>query len=134
MAAQSKAGRAGKVTLAGTTIPITKWSFKWDKGLTDTTDSSNYDATTGQTYQAQLPTIIRGDGALDFHWDAATTPTSLIAKFKADPTVAVVLMYDNSTNAFGFNADLSEVEITLEVAGLVDGSANFKTNGVITSY
>jgi hypothetical protein len=129
-----RSGRAGQLSIAGTFVNIKKWTFKWDKGLQDSTDSGNYDATDQETYGAQLPTVIRGEGSLEFFWDSATTPTSLISKFKADPTVLIELWYDRSNKAFSMQADFSDVEIDLEIAGIIQGTANFKNNGKITSF
>jgi hypothetical protein len=134
MATSFRTGRFGGMTLAGNTIPITKWSHKLDKSLQDTTSTSSYDATTQQTWQEQLPGILRGDGSIDFNWDANSTSSYIINKLKADPQVAIVLQIDKSTNYASFNADLSDVNLDMPVDGVIKGTASYKTNGPVTYY
>jgi hypothetical protein len=132
MATSFRTGRFGKMTIAGTAIPVTKWSFKLDKSLQETTSTSSYDAGTTQTWQEQLPGVLKGEGSIDFNWDANSTSSAIIAKLKLDAAVAIVLQVDQSTTYASFNADLSDVDMNLEVDGKVSGTANFKSNGVVT--
>jgi hypothetical protein len=130
--ASFRTGRFGKATVTGVAIPLTQWSCKWDKSLQDTTSTSSYDGTTQQTWQEQLPGILRGEGSIQAHWDASSTPSSITNRIKLDPTVALVFSVDQTTVYASGNADLSDVEVTLNVDGTVDMTANFKTNGVWT--
>lgn len=132
MSTQFKSGSQGKMTLAGNPIPITKWRFKLDKSLQDTTSTSSYDATTQATWQEQVSGVRRGDGSIEFNFDANSTSANIIAKLKQDAVVALVLNTDQGTLYASFNADLSDTETTLEVDGKVTGSANFKSNGPVT--
>lgn len=131
MATSFRAGAKGKMTIDGTAIGVTKWTFKLDRSLQDTTSTSSYDSPTANTWQEQLPGVVRGEGSIDFNFDANSTSSVIIAKLKLDPVVAIVLSVDQTTVYATFNANISDVEMTLEVDGKVSGSANFKSSGVV---
>lgn len=136
MAAGSKTGRAGYVTVNSVVIPITKWNVKGTKALADSTDSSNWDTVSNELYQAQLPGVLALEGTIEGYWDSATTGTGIIAKLKADATLPITLQYDRSTNAFSGNFDLADVDVSVTVPGstMISFTANFKSNGVFTTY
>lgn len=130
----SKTGRAGGFTLAGVTIPFTKWSATNTKELADSTDSGDYDAGSGQIFKSQKPGVISQEVTVEFNYDSATTSSAIMAKIKNDSTLAAVLKYDASTTYCTASYDLSEVEMNLEVPGatMITGSAKLMSNGVIT--
>lgn len=130
----SKTGRAGGFTLAGVTIPFTKWSATNTKELADSTDSGDYDAGSGQIFKSQKPGVISQEVTVEFNYDSATTSSAIMAKIKNDSLLTAVLKYDASTTYCTASYDLSEVEMNLEVPGatMITGSAKLMSNGVIT--
>ncbi len=136
MAAGSKTGRAGYVTVNSVAIPITKWTVKATKELADSTDSSNWDTTSSELYKSQLPGVLAIEGTLEGFLDSATTGTGLISKLKTDTPLPITFQYDRATNAFSGNFDLSDVNVNVQVPGasMITFTANFKSNGVFTTY
>jgi hypothetical protein len=136
MAAGSKTGRAGYVTVNSVVIPITKWTVKGQKELADATDSSLWDTSSAELYKAQAPGALSLEGSLEGYWDSNTTGTGIIAKLKADNPLPITFQYDRSTNAFSGNFDLSDVNVTVQVPGatMINFTANFKSNGVFTTF
>lgn len=131
---QSKTGRAGNITIAGTVIPITKWTATTTKELADSTDSNNYDNASGQLWKAQVPGAISQEVSIEFNYDLATTSTNVTNRIKNDSTIAVVLKIDAATTYCSGSYDMSEVETNLEVPGatMVTGSAKLMSNGIVT--
>lgn len=134
MAAGSLTGRAGSMTLAGATIPITKWTAKITKALVDATDSDPTYFSGGQLYASNLPGTLGCDGTIEGYWDANSTNTNLFSFFANDSPRALVLKYNTTTTAISGNFDLSDIEISLEVPGasMTKFTANFKSHGVFT--
>ncbi|MHC5542405.1 hypothetical protein ACYOEI_29635 [Singulisphaera rosea] len=132
-ATQSKTGKAGSITIAGTVIPITSWSSKLAVDFADSTDSGNYDPGTGTLPKSQLPGAFQLEISIEAFWDAATTSSGVVAKAKAPGggPYAVVLKLDASTTYCSGNFDLSDVDVKLTVPGasMVTLTCNGKSNG-----
>lgn len=134
MAQDSKTGKAGQISVYGAQLTITKWTAKTKKEMAKSTDSSNYDVPSGQLFAAQLPGEHSIEVSVEGHWSAANTPANLTSKLQQDATGQVVLMYDRSTTYASFKADISDVEITVEIPGAktIDFSATLMSNDKIT--
>lgn len=134
-ATQSKTGRSGNVTVGGNVLNITGWTAKPRKEFADSTDSGDYDATTGQTWTSQAPGVTGLDGTIKGNWDfGGSTDTNLIQIFKSDGPYAVVLKLTASVSFASFNADITDVDVEVSVPGstMISFTANFKSNGIIT--
>lgn len=129
-----KAGSSGTMTLAGTSIGITEWTFKSIDELADSTDSTNYDAVSGRTYRAQVHGNVGAEGSIKGNFDFNATSAAVIQKLKAGAAIAAVFSLDRTTTYASCNVDLSDIEVGVTVPGAktIEYSANWKSNGVIT--
>jgi hypothetical protein len=127
----TRSGRSGSITVNSVNIPITKWTAKLSKELADSTDSSNYDVASGQTYKAQVPGVISIEATVEGNFDSAAS-TGVINKLKSDPMLPVVLKLDATTTFCSGSFDLSDAEVSVEVPGatMVSFTATVKSNGV----
>lgn len=134
MASDNITGKAGNVSVAGVAIKITKWGAKSKKEMAKRTDSGDYVPATKQLWTAQLPGEQNLEGTIEGHWNRTQTPSGIIAKLTSDDVLPVVLKLDESTNYASFAADLSEVEVTVDVPGaeMIDFTAKFMSNGPVT--
>lgn len=133
---QAKTGKAGAITIASTTVPITAWSGKLNVAFADSTDSGNYNSGTGNLYKSQLPGDQQVEGSIEGFYDTATTSANITSNIK-NPTsgpYALVLKFDGSTTWFSGNVDFSDVDFKVQVPGatVINYTANFKSNGSYT--
>lgn len=133
---QSFTGRFGRATVNAVEVGITKWTAKGRKEFADSTDSNDFDATTGQLWTSQDPGVVGFDGTIEGYYDAAgSTDTNFIQKFKSDGPFPTSLYLTRTVLFMTANCDYSDVEVSVSVPGatMVSFTANFKTNGVPTS-
>src|ERR1041385_2886366 len=106
-----KSGKFGTATIAATLIGITEWTAKIIKEFADSTDSTNYDSVSQQTYGAQVPGIIRAEGTVKGNFDFNATSSAVVQKLKTDAVLAAIFALDRSTNFISCNVDLTDVEV-----------------------
>ena len=115
------AGKTGLLKLATVTYPVTQWEGEHIKEFLDTTDTGSAGAQEG------IHGIERFNGTFDFFVDSVTLLTAL------KPAVSGTLeLYVSATQTYSFTANIETNRVTMPVAGAVQCSAGFKSNGAIT--
>ena len=129
-------GKAGKVVLAGATLVFTKWTASVKKQYANSTDSSSYDAVTGQTFSKQDAGEIGMEGTIEGHWDKNSTSANIWQLMKADTVRAATFSFDQTTNFASCNVDLTGFDTGVTVPGAeeVDFTCNWMSNGTITWF
>jgi hypothetical protein len=134
MSVQKVNGKAGSASYGGTTLSVTKWRAKVTRELADSTDSSNYDATTNMVHKSQIPATLQCEGTVEGFFDLNSTQAAIIAQlYSGNAAVNLVLGITSSVN-FGHGlVDIGDFECDLTIgAENVKWSATFKSNGVWT--
>lgn len=128
-------GRQGTVSVAGTFLPITKWTAKITKEFADATDSNTFDVATDQVWKYQDPGCIGIEGTIEGNFDLSTTDAQVVQAMKQDGPFPVTLGLTRSTN-FMVNSyvDFTDVELTVDVPGatMVTFSLSWKSHGIPT--
>jgi hypothetical protein len=133
---QGKTGKAGSITISGNVIPITRANPKVSMEFADSTDSGNYDPTSGNLYKSQLAGDTQIVLAIEGYWDAATTSTNITGKIQnpAAGPYPLVVKLDGSTTYCSGNFDLTDVDLQVEIPGatMISFTATARSNGKYT--
>lgn len=127
-------GKAGTITYNTVVLSITKWESDIDKDMADSTDSSNYDATTQLIHKAQLAVSIQNSVSVEGYFDLNTTDADFIAQlYSANAPVAVILGLTASV-VFGHgNFDLTKFKVTTPITkDMVSFTCTLLSNGIFT--
>lgn len=135
MARKRATGKAGSVNLDSVAVPITQWTANLDANLQENTDTGDYDAVSGQTWESYVPG--KRSGTIDIEGNVdltATTGTAdmVVAKMLADDPLPIELKFDQSTY-FGFGTVILEnVKVTSPVSDNITFTSTARLVGPLT--
>jgi hypothetical protein len=136
MPAKGLTGKAGTITVHGNVIAITKMTDKLNVEFADSTDSSNYDPTSGNLFKAQLSGDQQMEFTIEGFYDLNSTPANLTALVQnpSGGPYPCVSELDGKNQRFNGSVDLYDVETTCEVPGavMVSFTCTAKSNGKYT--
>lgn len=129
-------GKAGSVVVTNgntnTTLNIRSWTADLVNNLADSTDSNNYDTNTATLWRSSLPTKGQLNGSVSFFYDATYHDPGVVNTISQTNTITLALKTDASTTKFSCSARWGSVNINLPVDGIVEGTATFESQGVVT--
>lgn len=126
-------GSASGFTLNGTTIPITKYTPKGNRKLADTTDTGDYDPTSGLVWNSQLPVSANLELTVEGRFRRSSTMNALVKLlFSGATAVPTVLNLDAGTLFGHGNFDIKDFSTDVPAEDTVTWTATFKSNGVFT--
>lgn len=136
MPAKGLTGKAGKVSVNGNVVSITKMTHKLNVEFADSTDSYGFNPQTGQLFKSQLSGDIQMEGTMEGYYDLNSTAANLeeIILNAQNGPYPCFSMLDGLNKHFNGMIDLSDFETNLEVPGavMVGFTANWKSNGPFT--
>ena len=118
-------GDEGKVLIGGTPLAdITAWS------LETTTRSAAYASSATGGYRKRLAGVKEGRGRIQFKLDVASPLTNTLDEGSA----VTLLLYLDGTRFYSVPAVIDSLQIEVDIDGgeLIDGQADFSTNGAWT--
>lgn len=132
MARIRKTGKAGGVVLDGTTVPITSWTVTINANTHQNTDTGDYDAGSGQTWESSVYGFRSAEVTFEGNFDLNATSTDVVAKMLADNPLTTVFKFDPSTTFGHGDVILESLDVTSPVDDNIKFTAKGRTAGVFT--
>jgi predicted secreted protein len=128
-------GKLASLTLDSQVVRITKATPKITKELADSTDSSDYDGTTGLFHKSQIAHSAMVELAVEgyfYHANGGTIADVLIKCYAAAAIATGALTIDGTNVIATGKWDISDFEADIENTATVTFKATLKSNGKIT--
>ena len=122
------------MTVNGVTIYITKATPKVTRECADTTDNSNYDATSDMLQPAQIPVKVGMELSIEGWFYVGQTDTSFMNYCYSGTGAVPVVLKGTTSYVVGHGGfDLTDFEAGIPVDDTCTYSATLKQNGVFTA-
>jgi hypothetical protein len=126
-------GQANSFTYNGNTVYTTKVTPKVERKMADSTDTGNYDPTSGLIHKSQLPVTTQTTIDFEGFYYTDTTNAQVLADLYAATAARPVVVKINGTNTLGHgNADLTSLEVGIVADDIVTVKGTLMSNGVWT--
>ncbi len=126
-------GQAASLTYNANTIYFTKVTPKATRKLADSTDSSNFDVTSGLIWMAQLAVTASVEVAVEGYFYTDTTDPNLLADLFSSAAARACIIKLSSTVTLGHgNFDIGDLEVGIVTDETTTIKFTLKSNGVFT--
>jgi hypothetical protein len=126
-------GASGYFTFNGTPIPFTTITPKVTRTMDDSTDSTNFDASSNIVHLSQLPASTQTSFQIEGKINLAVVPSSLVTPLYSGATAVPCAIGYNAGSIYGHgNCDITDFEGVIDPMKTLTYSATLITNGVFT--
>lgn len=133
MARIRKTGKSGGLTYDGVVIPFTSWELTLKSETKQVTDTGDFDAGTGQTWEASVYGFRSAEVSIEANFDLNATSTDVVEKFLNNDDALEAVFKVDATTTFGYgDIILEEVKVTTPVDDAIKFTATGRTSGTFT--
>lgn len=126
-------GKASYINVNGVSLYITKTSPKVTRGLSDTTDSADYDSGMDMINMSQIPVTLTQDLSVEGNYHLSQTSQALLTMCYSGISAVPVVLGLNSGSTIGSGLfDLSDFASEIPITDTVKYTCTLKSNGKFT--
>jgi hypothetical protein len=131
MPKSNASGKQGYFEYGGTQLYIKSWKGTITTKYADTTDSADYDSTSGLVWNSQLPVSAKFEGEIEGNYDLnGNTDTMIGDLIDGTTTPVTVELGITATEAFGYGTmQVSEFAVETPIEDTVTFTAKVMTSG-----
>lgn len=128
-------GNGSYIVFNGTAIPITSYTVTSDRTMTDKTNSTHYNPSTGMFCPAQVPVSVVTKVQVEGRFRINVVPNALISLLYQDVEDVYVLLGLDSGNQFGEGRfDITDFRTTVPINDVVTYSCALLSNGPFNPF
>ena len=123
-----RSGKAGKVSVDATEVPITAWTMSEEAETDDVTDTAD------AGWISRLSSLKGATGTFDAVWDITAIPYDATPGLEIGKRVALILQVGEDADNFDFtlNAIIKSLEFNSDIRSAIKWSCGFESDGAVT--